>query len=86
METWANWFETADRKVAVDWVSEETRVSTVFLGLDHNHAFDLSNPILWETMIFGGPLDGTMRRYETRAEAARGHAELVARAKLRLVN
>lgn len=33
--------------------------------------------LLWETMIFGGPLDGTQKRYETRAKALRGHEAMV---------
>jgi hypothetical protein len=32
--------------------------------------------ILWESMVFGGPLDGEQRRYATRAEADAGHTAL----------
>lgn len=54
------------------------QVSTVFLGLDHS--MHLSGPpILFETLIIGGPLDGEQRRYATWDEAERGHAEAVAR-------
>ena len=52
-------------------------MSTVFLGLDHN--FGGGTPILWETLVFGGPLDGEMSRYETRLQAMQGHEAMVAR-------
>lgn len=47
--TWAAWFEAADRHVA-DTRHEFFRVSTVFLGLDHQ--FGKGPPILFETMVF----------------------------------
>ncbi|MBJ7223566.1 MULTISPECIES: hypothetical protein [unclassified Brenneria] len=77
---WARWFAIADRRVAETWI-DDFRVSTVFLGLDHNHNA-LSNdevPVLFETMVFAGPdpLD-TMRRYSLWEEAETGHAEIVA--------
>ena len=71
----ARWFEAAERHVADDAVGD-TRVSTVFLGLDHSFSRG-GPPVLWESMIFGGPLDGTQLRYHTRAEALAGHASLV---------
>jgi hypothetical protein len=49
----------------------------VFLGLDHS--FRQGPPILWETMVFGGPLDGEMMRYTSRAEAFDGHQEMCRR-------
>jgi hypothetical protein len=75
---WAFWFETADRRVAQDMDEGEgaagVRVSTVFLGLDH--AFAGGPPILWESLVFGGALDGEQRRYTSRAAALEGHQEL----------
>ena len=55
------------------------RVSTVWLGLNHNHVDD-GPPILFETMVFGGTedQDQTQWRYSTEAEARAGHAEIVA--------
>lgn len=50
-------------------------VSTVFLGVDHNHFG--GEPILFETMIFGGPRDMFQQRYCCWEEAERGHAEVV---------
>jgi hypothetical protein len=46
-------------------------VSTVFLCLDHSFRGDV--PILFETMIFGGKLEGYQERYSTWDEAIDGH-------------
>lgn len=61
------------RDVVGDW-----RVSTVFLGVDHG--FGESDPLLYETMVFGAESwdDRYLRRYSTRAAAERGHADTVA--------
>lgn len=77
---WGRWLQTADRVVAKDELSSGARVSTVFLGLDYNHGFGLA-PAIFETMIFGGTLDGDMDRYATWQEAEAGHAAMVAKAK-----
>jgi hypothetical protein len=47
------------------------RVSTVFLGLDHR--WGDGPPLLFETMVFGGPLNGNQERYSTWDAAAEGH-------------
>ena len=54
--TWARWFEKAERHVANTQVND-IRVSTVFLGMDHS--FGHGDPLLFETMIFGGEHDNT---------------------------
>lgn len=54
------------------------RVSTVFLGI--NHQFDDPNdpPVLWETMVFGvGRHSGLTCRYSSMEEAKEGHAHIV---------
>ena len=73
---WGRWFQTADRHVANDIIGG-VRVSTVFIGLDH--IFDDGPPLIFETMVFGGPLDQEMERYSTREQAAAGHAVMIAR-------
>ncbi len=85
---WSTWFEAASemrddgtcaRHVACSERGEpghEVRVSTVFLGVDHN--FMGGQPVLWETLVFNGPLDMEQRRYTSRAEAEIGHAQMVA--------
>lgn len=76
--TWADWFESAERQVAVSLIGV-SRVSTVFLGLDHN--FDPAGPpILWETVIFGGSLDNEQDRCSgSREQALAMHARMVER-------
>lgn len=80
---WARWFERADRTVAKT-VLGDIRVSTVFLGLDHNWGRLLgadTPPLLFETMVFGSDhpdLDEYQRRYSTWDEAEEGHAAAVA--------
>ena len=77
--TWAQWFETVDnRRIAQDRNegpgSPDVRVSTVFLGLDHQ--WGNGPPVLWETMVFGGPHDGLQERYTSRAAALQGHQDI----------
>jgi len=72
---WALWFRDADRGVAETAVGE-ARVSTVFLGIDHGLG---GPPLLYETMVFGGPSDGEQQRYGTLEEARAGHEAMVAR-------
>jgi hypothetical protein len=74
--TWGEWFENdAHRRVGLTITANGSRVSTVFLGLDH--AFGSGPPVLFETMIFGGPHDGYQARYTTWDEAEAGHARAV---------
>lgn len=47
--TWAQWFGTADRHVSNE-VIDGYRVSTVFLGINHNYGE--GPPLLFETMVF----------------------------------
>jgi len=72
LDTWAELF-VADRKVADDMV-DGVRVSTVFIGLD----LGVGEPQLFETMIFGGVLDGCCWRYPTEAAAKVGHGQAMA--------
>jgi len=73
---WARWFETADRRVAHDKLND-CKVSTVFLGLDHNMLGERKD--LFETMVFGGKLNGEQNRYSTWEEAECGHRKMVNR-------
>lgn len=80
MRVWADWMAAGDRIVAKTDVGE-LRVSTVFLGLDHNFDFGHGPPVLWETMIFGAPagspLAGYQKRYTGQQAAVEGHAQAV---------
>jgi hypothetical protein len=72
---WAKFFEDmSKRRVANDHIGD-VRVSTVFLGLDHS--FGEGPPLIFETLIFGGPLDQEMWRYSTWDEAVEGHQHAV---------
>jgi hypothetical protein len=91
---WGRWIEDniGKRHVGDDYLMDgEIRVSTVFLGLDHNYGA-YGPPILFETMVFGEPHDAEllgkirtirddldMCRYSTWDEAEAGHRELVER-------
>lgn len=83
---WSIWMKTGDRIVAKT-VIDNVEVSTVFLGLDHGfpvldddgHLVENPNPVLWETMIFGGFFDGQQWRCKgNREQAEAQHAEVVA--------
>ena len=77
MAAWSMMFGDESRRVAATDVGE-VRVSTVFLGIDHGHGMT-DEPLLFETMVFGGPHDGEMDRYATWDEAMAGHAAMVAK-------
>jgi hypothetical protein len=78
---WARWMERARRErlnvIAQDRDEQkgapDVLVSTIFLALDHNH-FGIGPPILYETMVLGGAMDGYQERYSTREAALAGHA------------
>lgn len=72
------WGESAPRwGVALTTIGPAT-ISTVFLGLDHNYS-GVGPPILFETMVFGGPLNHEMERYATWEEAEVGHVAMCER-------
>lgn len=70
--TWAKWLEDTDRKVAVTQVGDAT-ISTVFLGVDHQ--FGDGDPLLFETLVFGGQHDQEMWRCSTWSEAEEQHRQ-----------
>jgi hypothetical protein len=73
---WARWMqESPERRVVARETVNGAVVSTVFLGLDHQ--FGRGLPLLFETMVFGGPNDQNQERYSTRAEALAGHTRVV---------
>lgn len=90
MLQWAEWFGHADRHVALTrcW-GPLCRVSTVFLGLDHNHMrmalayagedVDDYEPLLFETMTFWWPgaYNSHQRRCGTWEQAEKLHAATV---------
>ncbi len=75
---WGLWLESAERHVADTTLPDGTRISTVFLGLDHNLR-GIGAPLLYESKTFGGTLNQQQERYATWGEAAAGHAAMVER-------
>lgn len=66
------------KKHVADEEVKGKRVSTVWLGLDHNYLG--GKPLLFETMVFDQPKGGTdiyMDRYTTWTEAVEGHKKAV---------
>lgn len=77
---WARWFEANRERRRVERTDlGDAEVSTVFLGSNHN-LYD-GPPEIFETLVFGGPLDQEMERYSTWDEAVSGHAAMVDRVK-----
>ncbi len=78
---WARWFESSvsERIVGNTVLPDGTCISTVFLGLDHRFGL-VMQPLLFETMIFGGEQDQDQGRCCTWDEAVVMHEEYVAKA------
>lgn len=61
----------------VSWLHPKgDHVSTVWLGIDMG-MHPGSDPVIYETMVFGGPLDGEQARYTTAKQARVGHRVMV---------
>jgi hypothetical protein len=63
-------------RVALTKIADKCEVSTAFLGVDLSFECE-GPPLVFESLVFGGPTDMVMRRYSTWDEAERGHAKLV---------
>jgi hypothetical protein len=74
MEQWVAGMGT-DRHVGLTDLGPLGQVSTVWLGL--NHGWGAGPPLIFETMVFGGPLDEYQERYATEEEASTGHDFIV---------
>lgn len=71
-----DWFKVArfmesSERIVLQHEIGECFVSTVFLCIDHNFGGD--KPVLFETLVYGGPLDDHMERYTTWSDAVAGH-------------
>lgn len=65
-----------ERKFVAKTHVHEVEVSTVWLGLDHS--FGDGPPLIFETMVFGGPHDQYCERWPTKEAAQAGHDRIVA--------
>ena len=61
-------------------ITSEITVSTVFLEIDHRYLGD-GLSMIFETMIFGGPLDQHQWRYSSYDDAETGHKVAVRKAR-----
>ena len=57
-------------------ISEDCYLSTVFLSLDHSFN-RCSDPVLFESLWFGGIHDGRQQRYCTIYDAILGHRSML---------
>lgn len=71
------WYESAELRRVDRADVGDAEVSTVFLGIDHSFGGDRV-PLLFETMIFGGPFDEYTERHTSWQDAQRRHDEIVA--------
>lgn len=78
IKEWSRWFNQGERQVGHDKVGD-VQVSTVFLGIAREFAG--RHPILFETMIIGGPQIHESERYTSWESAAAGHALWVGKIK-----
>jgi len=72
-----HWMNDVNQRVGYTELSEDLNVSTVFLGLDHKMTGSPGQPVLFETMIFGGEHNEYCWRYYTWDEAEEGHKRVV---------
>src|SRR5262245_15519667 len=79
--TWAIWLkDIGHRRVGYTEITSEITVSTVFIGIDSRFV-GKGPPMLFETLIMGGPLDGDGKRYSSWDDAEIGHKTFVAKAR-----
>ena len=75
LEQWAVFFEKKDARHVAKTDLGGVTVSTVFLGA--NHQYGDGPPLLFETMVFGGPYDQWQDRCSTWDEAVAMHEKAV---------
>ena len=76
-QEWGRWYEknVEQRRVGLTDLENGVRVSTVFLGLDHQ--WGDGPPLLFETLVFEGMNDEYMERCSTWDEAVEQHKRIV---------
>jgi hypothetical protein len=76
---WIQLFEFSDRHVGDTYIKREDkhyRVSTIWLGLDHNFTGE-GPPIIFETMVFTPDGEEGQYRYPNLESARLGHKAIV---------
>lgn len=74
------WEDDNYRRVAYTEINEEVAISTVWLGIDRNCFSPGSPPLIFETMVFGGPLHQAQTLSSTEVQALAVHDQIVAEA------
>lgn len=74
--SFAEWVNYAEAARVVETVIGDTRVATIYTGCSSEMP-----PLIYETLVSGGPFDRTRRRYRTHSEALCGHDRIVAAAR-----
>lgn len=72
--------EEEDRVVGLTVLGNGTRISTVFLQIDHQFPPGAGKPVLWETMVFDDDTntwDEFQERYTSYDDALVGHNRIV---------
>lgn len=73
----SKWFDNInERRIDYTEINDDIYVSTVCLGIDHNH-YGEGPPVLFESMAFGCEGGERQYRYCTVAEAQEGHKKMV---------
>ena len=76
---WKSWLSSCgNARIVGDAGLGGARVLTEFLGTHENH---FGAPLLFETSVKGGRLDGMVERYATWEEAEQGHLEIIQKAR-----
>ncbi|MEH2261041.1 hypothetical protein [Nostoc sp.] len=73
---WSLWLMSAKTTVMLNELNDSV-ISTKFVGIDLNPgSYPESRPMVFETLIMGGGLDGERNFYPTWDEAIQGHLKI----------
>ena len=67
-------FDDPEYRIIAQTSNDDVMVSTVLTMIDYG--FGRGPPLIFETMIFGGPHDQQQWRYHTKEQALEGHQEV----------
>lgn len=89
VNTMAEWQKLSHPSLWMDDLMDDKgvlkcRISTVFFGIDPMYELFGREPMVFETMVFGGAYDLYQCRYASYQEAKEGHEKVVARLKKNL--
>ena len=79
---WAKWYEKNKQTIETTTIGD-IQITTEFVGIDDS-VFEIDSPLLFETVILGGDMNGWVCQYSTLAEAKSGHFDAVDDVKRRI--